>query len=408
VAGSKKYPTTLKAMSIALGEGHRFVRFFCRLLSVALACAEAQYYEQCEGTCSKNIGGSLLQTKSERSSHPHIKHLVEFGQAAASEPKKGNVVSLLPVASAVQNSTQPSLSSLLGGHQGSSPTVFLVALFILVSACIFIGLFIVMKDQKTGDRRDGSAVPANGRRGSAGPDSPASMLRSAGGISPRFATAPEPYLPAGGLSPQKPDVLPSAGAVAPGAVTHLCPSLVVPLGKECILVVPALPPMGRNTAAVVVQDLDGKSVMQAEVAMGTMTQRPLVILRAGAPPRMVGGQQQPLLAYCKAGAESGAQKGVLIYNVRDELLAQIAKDPGNSDRYVLQSGHSSMQLFFEGDLQRHAVTVTNGQGAMVAETMPAVMAFNPTGVYYKLRVVSNVDVGLMLCALLAIDCLEIS
>jgi len=197
---------------------------------------------------------------------------------------------------------------------------------------------------------------------------------------------------------------------------HLCPGLVVPHGNECILAVPALPNTGgqpgQEVASLNVQDLDGKSVIQAEVVLPNsprasvaMTQRPLVVLRAGSVPRAAGQQAQPLLAYCKASHEVGARKSVYIYDARDELFAQVVRDSGVG-RYILTSGRISLRLSFEGDILKHVVNVTNEHRQTVAETAPATMPFNPTGNFYKLRVVSNVDVGLILCALLAIGCME--
>lgn len=407
-------------MSMVGGEGQGIVRLLCRLLSIALLVrAKAACSDQCAGALQQEIGGSLLQTKSKRFQQPQFKE-----EVVASEPnfteQPDSVVALLAIAETVQNSTHISWSGLLGVTKGSSSTMYLVVIAIVQASFIFLVLaalgavfsflvlFLVMRDSKTENKLDGSAAQSNEHRGSASASSSqASFSRC---VSVEEGDAPwmrrsSPCQPAG-LSP----LCANLGVSTPGRVTHLCPSLVVPEGKECIVVVPALPQMGREIAAVVVLDLDGKPVMQAEVAMGTTTQRPLVILRAAAAPHLVGParqQAQQLLAYCKASALDGHNKGVLIYNAQDQLLAQLAKDPANPElgRYILQSGCMD-QMYFEGDFQEHAVTVANAQLQMAAETMPATMAFHPTGVFYKLRVVSNVDVGLMICALLAIDCLE--
>lgn len=411
-------------MSLVVCEGQGIVRLLCRLLSIALTVgAEAACSYQCAGVSHQEIGGSLLQTKSNRYPQPQFKE-----EVVASEPnfteQPDSVVALLAIAETVQNSTHISWSSLLGVTKGSSSTIYGVVVAIAQASFIFLVLavlgvvfsslvlFLVMRDRKTENKLDGSADQPNEHRGSASASSSqASFSRNVSveeGDAPWMRRNRSPCQPAG-LSP----LCANLGVSAPSAVTHLCPSLVVPQGKECIVVVPALPAMGRETAAVVVLDVDGKPVMQAEVAMGTTTQRPLVILRAAVAHQLAGpARTQPpqfkeLLAYCKASALNGHNKGVLIYNAQDQLLAQLAKDPANPElgRYVLQSGCME-QMYFEGDFQAHAVTVANDQLQMAAETVPATMAFNPTGVFYKLRVVSNVDVGLMICALLAIQCLE--
>jgi len=161
-------------------------------------------------------------------------------------------------------------------------------------------------------------------------------------------------------------------------------------------------------ATLNVQDLDGKSVIQADVVMpqsarASDPQRALVVLRAGSAPRVGNQLAAPLLAYCKASHDLGSRKIVYIYDGRDELFAQISKDRG---RYVLTSGRVGFQLFFEGDILHHAVQVMNEQELVVSETSSAVTSFNPGGSYFKLRVASNVDVGLILCALFSMDFLE--
>merc|ERR1719316_2047921 len=95
---------------------------------------------------------------------------------------------------------------------------------------------------------------------------------------------------AAGASPVPAGRPSSQGALTMGATSrHLCPGLVVPHGNECILAVPFLPlthSPGRDMAPLNVQDLDGKSVIQADVVMphsarATDPQRPIVVLRAG-------------------------------------------------------------------------------------------------------------------------------
>lgn len=199
------------------------------------------------------------------------------------------------------------------------------------------------------------------------------------------------------------------------ASRHLCPGLVVPTGNECILAVPTLRHVGvppHQTAAFNIQDLDGKSVIQAEVVApawnkaGGVDQRPMLVLRAGLVPGG-GGRAAPLLAFCKAGQEAGDRRNVYIYDARDELFAHICKDRNYSTRYVLTSGRIGLQLIFEGDFANRRVRVTNEQQQLLSETETCRMSFDPSGSYYKLRVVADVDVGLMLCALIAIDHMEL-
>jgi hypothetical protein len=204
---------------------------------------------------------------------------------------------------------------------------------------------------------------------------------------------------------------------AAGAARHLCPGLVVPHGNECILAVPALAsasraglPDGTSIASLNVQDLDGKSVIQAEVALpraGASEAVRHIVLRAGTAPRSHGQQAPPLLAYCKAGPGGGARKSVSIYDQHDALFATISKDP-SFGRFVLTSNRSSLRLQFDGDMRMHMMEVKSEQNQVLADMKPADMPFNPSGVYYKLRVVSNVDVGLILCCLFAMESMELS
>lgn len=202
------------------------------------------------------------------------------------------------------------------------------------------------------------------------------------------------------------------------ASQHLCPGLVVPAGNECILAVPTLRHVGvplRDRVAFNIQDLDGKSVIHAEVVAPAwvniqesgIEQRPMLVLRAGLVPGSGARAPPPLLAYCKAGQEAGERRNVYIYDARDELFAHISKDRNSHTRYVLTSGRIGLQLIFEGDFENRRVHVTNERQQFLSETEACRMSFDPTGSYYKLRVVADVDVGLMLCALIAIDHMEL-
>jgi hypothetical protein len=192
----------------------------------------------------------------------------------------------------------------------------------------------------------------------------------------------------------------------------LCPGLVVPHGNECLLAVPILETprfQAMDVATLNVQDMQGKTIIQAEVVMSRMSSgsgmqhRPLVVLRAGTELR-IGNQSLPLLAYCKGFHEGTSLNYVYIYDSRDELFAQIQKNSENS--YVLTNNRSGSQLFFRGNFKGHSTNVTNAQQHVLAETAPAVMPFDAYGSYYKLRVTAYVDVGLILCALLSVNTMD--
>jgi len=251
--------------------------------------------------------------------------------------------------------------------------------------------------------------PASGAHPANGPPGPAQTTAAPGrsGLSrgnspPRTAPEPAPAAP----TPPRENGAPTVVA------RHLCPGLVVPRGNECLLAVPTLAAVGmplRDHAGFDVKDLHGKPVIHCEVARPDWTvggRRPIVVLRAAAVPEGAPrGSSSALLAYCKAGRESGMRRSTYIYDARDELFAHITKDP-DSPAYVLTSGHIGLHLVFDGNFDEHAVNVTNESREQLADTEPCQMNFDPSGNYVKLRVVSNVDVGIMLCGLLAIDHME--
>lgn len=201
---------------------------------------------------------------------------------------------------------------------------------------------------------------------------------------------------------------------------QLCPGLVVPHGSECLLAVPCLARSLLSSLNVAsrldVQTLDGKSVIQADVIMphsAKANQRPLVALWTAAVPGH--HEQTPCLAYCQTSPDYPSRHVVSIFDSRRQLFGQIAKEPG-VPCYALTSAADNIQLLFEGDFQNHAVSVTSNQPMMnnqksrqlVAETSASVDSLHFRGSYYQLRVVSSIDVGLMLCAFFAIDFMEMS
>jgi len=322
-------------------------------------------------------------------------------------------------------------------------TFSLVVLVAGVCVFVFLARFVMQKSDEMAESEQAShAVPRNKHYAGGMPTRPpsasgttASLPGASGSRSPnlgvRGVVSSTPQIPSSipglGNSPRPPVVLtastPPSQTLHPVtsssstrqevvplvAAKHLCPGLVVPHGNECILAVPAVPLQPqRDLVEMSVRDLDGKCVIQAEVvpqAGPGITQRPVVVLRAGSVPRVGTHQVQPLLAYCKASHEVGVRKSVYIYDARDELFANIAKDPSHF-RYTLSSGRSGLNIFVHGDFLRHSIQVTTDQGQLMAEALPASLPFEGTGNYYKLKVVSNVDVGLILATLFAIDHLE--
>lgn len=417
-------------MFVVLEESHRLrvhsvplrLLFLCIVLHGVVVQTQDMaevLQDQCGATgasCKEDTRGSLLQVNSRRTLEPPITGStaplapVGSSELGAERSISGSVVTLLAVTEVVKQ------------EFARYPTYYLVVLAMIAGICL-IGIITHLVNENFGEddgKRNGGGTQSNALQGASAMGTsaslpPAASARGMASQSPHPSTRNLPL----GTSPLPTNRSPiprDASMPSRDGVRHLCPGLVVPLGNECLLAVPALPSTGSpslDIAALNVRDLDGKSVIKGEIvqpraaaANPAMAERPLVVLRAGSAPRVPGQTAQPLLAYCKASREAIVRKSVYVYDARDELFAQIVKDPGNS-RYVLTSGRVSLQLFFEGNFQGHAVKVTNDQHLVVAETEPAVMAFDRTGYFYKLRVVSNIDVGLMLCALFAIDCMEV-
>lgn len=205
---------------------------------------------------------------------------------------------------------------------------------------------------------------------------------------------------------------------------HLCPGLVVPPGSECYLAVLTVVNSQVSHVEFDVLDLSGKAVLRAEVARAPQTPRsrsaqaprtPTVLLKTL--PGM-GGATPSTLAYCcgvpkgsprdnAQDPNGGAHRNVYIYRSDDELFAHLMKDE-STQSYVLTSGRLGLQLLFEGIFNENVVNVSNEKRELLAATEPQAMDFDPDSRYYKLRVASGVDVGLVLCGLLAINQAEIS
>jgi len=211
---------------------------------------------------------------------------------------------------------------------------------------------------------------------------------------------------------------PETAVSTPGtARRHLCPELVVPRGSECVLAVRTLVSARLQQVEFDILDVNGKPVLQVEVSpqfashsrpWPTQLQRsPTVTLKSLHPRDSTGGF---VLCYCcnvtKEDEGFGSKRNVYIYKDDDELFAHLMKDEIRK-RYVLTSGRLGLQLLFEGNFEEHAVDVSNESRELLAATEPGVMDFDPVNKYYKLRVAADVDVGLVLSGLLAIDQMEV-
>lgn len=379
---------------------------------VVVASQELDNHVHCDAQ-RDHARGSLLQVSAEK----HMQPSITTGPVA-SKPvaASGCVASLLAVLEHAHS------------HLGSPSalTTGLVILGIVVAMCIIVCVAHVANEHLCDE--GGSQVgprhqyPSNspGRATNASLLKPGASATNTPKLSVRNLSMGASPMASGRLPPAQHEV---GYCPAPrddsqhmsSATRHLCPGLVVPPGNECILAVPALRSASRDgsIASLNVQDLDGKSVIQAEiVAPHSVGQSPdgsmQICLRAGgAVAQNLGDEAPPMLAYCKAGPGAGSRQSVNIYDACDEFFAEIAQDRSRS-HYVLTSGRVGLKLFFKVSEQNHEMSVMSDEHQLMADTAVAEMPFNPSGLYYKLRVVSNVDVGLILCSLFAIECMELS
>mmetsp|Transcript_81538 Transcript_81538/g.189381 ORF Transcript_81538/g.189381 Transcript_81538/m.189381 type:complete len:535 (+) Transcript_81538:99-1703(+) len=212
---------------------------------------------------------------------------------------------------------------------------------------------------------------------------------------------------------------------------QLCPGLVVPRGSECVLAVQPLPPGNpslQDPAGLTVEvlDLRGKPVLRAQVARPlfwnqvdgdtlnpvlprTSARQPAVMLRMLQPVSSndsAGNRiDSSVLAMCRDGETADGRRHMFIFDAKGRLFGRLAKDP-TRPRYNMVSSRGDCGLVFDGLFSNHAVLISNEHQEQLADAEPCNMAFNPMGKFYRLRVASGVDVGLMLCGLVAIDEME--
>lgn len=188
---------------------------------------------------------------------------------------------------------------------------------------------------------------------------------------------------------------------------HLCQGLVVPSGSECVLAVRLPQGVAWAEAQADVMDLTGRAVLAATLKPGAQasSREPAVVLKptSTTPNATVANQ---VLARCYASRGSDGEIGMDICKANGEVYARLERD-SSRPRYVMTKkapNANTPHLLFDGIFKEHAVLVSDGiQAEPTADVEPCSMSFDPTGNFYRLRVSSDVDVGLMICCLLSID-----
>eukprot|EP00927_Polykrikos_kofoidii_P039759 TRINITY_DN34074_c0_g1_i1.p1 TRINITY_DN34074_c0_g1~~TRINITY_DN34074_c0_g1_i1.p1 ORF type:complete len:497 (-),score=89.55 TRINITY_DN34074_c0_g1_i1:118-1608(-) len=204
----------------------------------------------------------------------------------------------------------------------------------------------------------------------------------------------------------------------------LCAGLVVPEDNECVLAIRALPSgsSGPSSAGPLdIMDIQGKPVLKAQINTRASTFRPnasvssqvpLVTLQTLAPG---DGPSDPneinVLGRCRLGEGVSGKRSMYFYSGTDELFGFISLDLSSStkgqNRYIFRNSASGGEIAFEGNYFMRQMVVVDRFRAVLADIEPWTMVFEPAKPYCKVRITSQVDVGLVLCGLLAIERLEL-
>jgi len=237
-------------------------------------------------------------------------------------------------------------------------------------------------------------------------------------------------MPASFLTTQRRDNAFSVSATL-NSGAQFCPELVVPSGRECVLLVPMVTTVSNVTMDEEhqVADLRGNPVLR--ISMSSGTRRSLVpsvgSLGGHLPPSqgdegkitlMAAGTGE-VLAYCLPrkglqGIDGQGKKGgeeYAIHHSNGELFGTIQGVclpdwEAPEERYVLAA--ASIRLHFWGALEDFALNVTDDRGALLATTERCSVDFATKGEFFRLRVAPLADVGLILCGLLSLSKLGVS
>jgi len=97
--------------------------------------------------------------------------------------------------------------------------------------------------------------------------------------------------------------------------------------------------------------------------------------------------------------------GMEICRADGSIFGQLARDPSRP-RYVMKPDFGNQTLLFDGIFEDHAVLIMDEVQEALADAEPCSMPSDPAGKYFRLRVSSDVDVGLVLACLLSIEELQ--
>jgi len=213
---------------------------------------------------------------------------------------------------------------------------------------------------------------------------------------------------------------------------ELCPGLVVPRGSECILAVrpvPYIAPLDSDEMVTVdVLELSGTPVLKAHVMRSPLSRASATDVRhgSGQSPTVAlymwdaaqGRLESTMLASCQErgneGSPSDGGRHIFIYDSKGQLFGSLNRDPMRRSRYGLrltsgpdpQDPRKRSMLSFDGLFDDYAVSVRNENQEQLADAEPCSVGFDQTSKFYRLRIVSGVDAGLIVLCLVAIDEME--
>jgi len=182
---------------------------------------------------------------------------------------------------------------------------------------------------------------------------------------------------------------------------YLCTRFVVPHGMMFVFAVREVLNQGRQQLSFSIVDISGHPLCHAIVnevntkrcgiALQFLTKEPLAYIRTN----MLHDQAGGLPVICDADEEPFCEL------MRDQRF-------GSARRYLLQDCSGEKLMAFHGNFREKAVNGVAPSGELMCVTRRCTIDADnaPHVPYYEVRVSAHVDVGMLLCGLLAIDKVE--
>lgn len=201
------------------------------------------------------------------------------------------------------------------------------------------------------------------------------------------------------------------------AAHYLCAGLVVPPDSECIFAVPSI----KESKKYVVFDLTGQPALQLEVRMpdwkgsSGLDPKPVVILHTCERREEHGKvEASKVLAFCKMehctsgkNDQDRQQDRAYIYDAGGVLFGTLSAWAVHNQCYTLTSTRSSIQLSLEGNFDEHMVNIWSDSRHLVGDSCPSCnVSSEQASDYWRMRVLANMDAGLLLTSLVCAELIE--